>query len=197
MPSPQLQVIIREAREWIVMAKQMLSSHDETSADSYCISRSCQQPLTPSQALAIVSHYDLIHRIAYRTPAPVGILNTHTLRAFEALVHGDTSIDSVVLFPLIQAGIDRRDPAYLDRPLRWLSHTLARWHRQAKATLPAMSYGSGKPSDSSSANNLKTHPQAINTRIIPLLLSADLYPFEGSGAPAFKSLLASTYSYRN
>ncbi len=86
--------------------------------------------LSPAEALKAITYYDLIHRIGYCSPAYPETINRHVLRAFEAYIHGDTSVDQYELFRAISLGLKRRDKAYFDGPLEWHSDCLDRWYRQ-------------------------------------------------------------------
>lgn len=139
--------------------------------------------MSPADALTVIVHYDILHRIARGTAAPADTLNRHILAAFRAMTHGDTTVDQYTLFSAISDALNRRrDPAYLGAPLQWYSTTLARWHRQlsprGEATHPSHS-GEAAPSDYDTA------------RRIDLLLHEDLTAFEGTNQPAYKSHLQS------
>lgn len=75
---------------------------------------------------------DLLTRMAYGRPAPDALLNQIFSQVFEARIHGDMTIAESDLYLAIKAGLARRDPAYLGRPLRWLSLTLAEWYSQVR-----------------------------------------------------------------
>ena len=48
---------------------------------------------------------------------------------FEARIRGDKSIDPYLLYRGINAGIAKRDPRYLGRPLQWSTAMLDRWYK--------------------------------------------------------------------
>lgn len=144
--------------------------------------------MSAADALTVIVHYDILHRIARGTAAPADTLNRHILAAFRAMTHGDTTVDQYTLFSAISDALNRRrDPAYLGAPLQWYSTTLARWHRQlsprGEATHPSHS-GEAAPSDYDTA------------RRIDLLLHEDLTAFEGTNQPAYKSHLQSRLQSR-
>lgn len=130
--------------------------------------------LSPGDALTIaVGHYDFVYRTAYNSPTPVADINRQVLRALDAHIAGDTSVDEYDLFRAIADGIERRDPAYLDHPLRWYTLTLERWHDQFR-------YGT----------NLHLLSDYDLNQRITLLQSSDLLAFEGANQSAFKRQLA-------
>lgn len=84
--------------------------------------------MTSDDRLKLLDSYDWMHRIAYRSPAPVKFLNNHILSAFDARIHGDRTVDEFRLFHSIGDALNRRhDEAYFDKPLKWYSMTLGDW----------------------------------------------------------------------
>lgn len=143
--------------------------------------------MSAADALAVIVHYDILHRIARGTAAPADTLNRHILAAFRAMTHGDTTVDQYTLFSAISDALNRRrDPAYLGAPLQWYSTTLARWHSQlsprGEAAAPA---NSGEATTDGEATDYDI------ARRIDLLLHEDLTAFEGTNQPAYKSHLQS------
>ncbi|MDE5745405.1 MAG: hypothetical protein K2H84_07095 [Paramuribaculum sp.] len=115
----------KTAKQWISETEQQLSA------------------MTSADALTAIAAFDIIHRIAHGVSANPQLINKYTLKAFDAYISGDKAVDEYTLFRQIGAGIRRKDPAYADRPLRWHSLSLARWHKQfasgdAADTLSAM-----------------------------------------------------------
>lgn len=145
--------------------------------------------MSPADALTVIVHYDILHRIARGTAAPADTLNRHILAAFRATTHGDTTVDQYTLFSAISDALNRRrDPAYLGAPLQWYSTTLARWHSQLSPRGEAAQPGrSGE-----AATDGEAPPSDYDTaRRIDLLLHEDLTAFEGANQPAYKSHLQS------
>lgn len=131
--------------------------------------------MSAADALAVIVHYDILHRIARGTAAPADTLNRHILAAFRAMTHGDTTVDQYTLFSAISDALNRRrDPAYLGAPLQWYSTTLARWHSQLSPRAP---------------RGEATKPDYDTARLIDLLLREDLTAFEGSNQSAYKRQL--------
>ena len=131
--------------------------------------------MSAADALAVIVHYDILHRIARGTAAPADTLNRHILAAFRAMTHGDTTVDQYTLFSAISDALNRRrDPAYLGAPLQWYSTTLARWHSQLSPRSP---------------RGEATKPDYDTARLIDLLLREDLTAFEGSNQSAYKRQL--------
>lgn len=133
----------------------------------------CLNAYTPGEALRIADAYDLIHRIAHRRPASQQTLGNIALRAFDARLKGDSTVDEYDLYRAIQSAINRKEKAFLGRPLSWLCSRLERWHREA-----AKGYSRTALSD-----------YDILSRAT-ILLQTDLYAFEGSRQADFKRRLA-------
>lgn len=150
--------------------------------------------MSAADALAVIVHYDILHRIARGTAAPADTLNRHILAAFRAMTHGDTTVDQYTLFSAISDALNRRrDPAYLGAPLQWYSTTLARWHSQLSPRAPR-----GEAAPSGEATHPSRSGEAAPTdydtaRRIDLLLHEDLTAFEGTNQPAYKSALRSKH----
>lgn len=85
--------------------------------------------MTAGDALSVIYIFDLIHRIAYGKPAKTDYLDRYRLGAFEAFIRGDKSVDRYELFHALSDEIAKRNKAYFDRPLKWISLCLDRWHR--------------------------------------------------------------------
>lgn len=124
------------------------------------------------KALALIDVYDLLHRVTYRRPADRGFVNGIILRAFEARIHGDISVDEYVLYRAIRSGIGRKDKAFFDRPLQWLCLTEESWYNEA-----VKGYDRSRLSDYDILNRAA------------ILLETDLFAFEGSNQTAFKRRL--------
>lgn len=136
--------------------------------------------MTPANAFHIVEAYDLAHRLAYATPADANTLNAYVLRAFDAMLHGDNTVDRYDMFRTIRRAIARRDRAYFDLPLQWTVLVEEQWYREAKAALSSSAHAAyGKAS--------ATDYDIINRTAI--LLQSDLYAYEGSRQTAFKQAL--------
>lgn len=124
---------------------------------------------TPAAALTLTDAYDLMHRIAYCRPADTSTINPIILKAFEARIHGDRTVDEYILYRAIRTAITRHDKAYLGRPLEWMSRSIDTWYNEAKhgyehTTLP---------------------PYDIISRAT-ILLQTDLRAYEGPRQAAFK-----------
>lgn len=131
------------------------------------------------KALALIDVYDLLHRVTYLRPADRGFINGIILKALEARIHGDRSVDEYVLYRAIRSGIGRKDKAFFDRPLQWLCLTEESWYNEA-----TKGYDRSRLSDYDILNRAA------------ILLETDLFAFEGSNQTAFKHrLLNSTRHY--
>lgn len=132
--------------------------------------------MTASAAFKVTSCYDLIHRIAYHTPAFTDFLNKYTLKAFESMIRGDEAVNRYDMFRRIAAGIDRGDKAYFGRPLQWQSLCLERWYKQF--------------STDTGLEGLSDYDIAQRVNI---LLETDLWAFDPRNQSAFKHHLLNTY----
>lgn len=132
--------------------------------------------LAPGEALLLADHYDLMHRIVFRSPADKGVLDRIILRAFDARIHGDKSVDEYVLYKAVERRIWQREQAFLDKPLTWLSLSLGEWHKQAL-----------KGFDRSELSDYD-----IISRV-NILLNTDLTAFEGRDQQSFKQRLFNQY----
>ena len=92
------------------------------------------------------------------------------LADFEARIRGDKSIDPYLLYRGINAGIAKRDPRYLGRPLQWSTAMLDRWYK-----------------DITGANTGSSLYDLLQKAAI--LMETDLWFYEGANQKAFKQRL--------
>lgn len=85
--------------------------------------------MTAGDALSLFPIYDLVHRIAYNKPADSDIAVRFIFRAFEAHIHGDSSVDIYHLYRMIRKEIRRQNMSFFDRPLMWCSTIIERWFK--------------------------------------------------------------------
>ena len=159
--------IRRSSRQWIEKAEQSLPGY------------------TPGEALETIVAYDFIHRLAYNAAPIPDLIDRHVLRAFEAMLQGDATINKFTLFRRITFGLRRKSPLYTGRPLKWQSHQLARWHKEIKNSLK-------NQRDINTPNN-QSNKEDIEK--ISILLESDLLPFEGTNEAVFKQTLFSTHRH--
>ena len=127
----------------------------------------------------MIDVYDLLHRVTYRRPADRGFVNGIILKALEARIHGDRSVDEYVLYRAIRSGIGRKDKAFFDRPLQWLCLTEESWYNEA-----VNGYDRSRLSDYDILNRAA------------ILRETDLFAFECSNQTTFKRrLLNNTRHY--
>ena len=159
--------IRRSSRQWIEKAEQSLPGY------------------TPGEALETIVAYDFIHRLAYNAAPIPDLIDRHVLRAFEAMLQGDATINKFTLFRRITFGIRRKSPLYTGRPLKWQSHQLARWHKEIKNSMK----------NQRDINNPNNQSNKEDIEKISILLESDLFPFEGTNEVAFKQTLFSTHRH--
>lgn len=146
--------------------------------------------MTAGDALSVIYIFDLIHRIAYGKPAKTDYLDRYRLGAFEAFIRGDKSVDRYELFHALSDEIAKRNKAYFDRPLKWISLCLDRWHRNF---LPA-SRQINNPRPPRQNEYVSAVGQSDYDTICQLtaLLSSDLRAFE-TDQDAYKRRLLTTH----
>lgn len=157
----------RECKDIRRSAKQWLKEVDERLGT-----------LSPAEALKAIACYDIIHRIGYGTPAYPETISKTVLRAFEAFIHGDKSIDEYELFRYISAGLGRREKVYFGRMLEWHSMCLDRWHRQFR-------YGTC----------LDKISEYDRLQRVSILLESNLSAFEAHNEAAFKQRLLNAHKH--
>lgn len=153
----------REARDLMMQASEWVRTVDFNS-------------LTPGEALILADHYDLMHRVAFRLPADKKVLDRIILRAFDARIHGDKSVDEYILYKAVERRIWQREKPFLEKPLTWLGLCISEWHKQAL--------------------NGFDHTELSNYDIISrvnILLTTDLTAFEGRNQQSFKQQLFNRY----
>lgn len=101
-----------------------------------------------------------------------------TLLDFDAMMHGDETVDKYDLFRRIDAGLDRRDREYFGAPLRWQARMLQIWHRQ---------FIGGHSSEPLSDHDTRQR--------VLILLSSDLFPFEARNEARFKATLLKNHKH--
>ena len=102
------------------------------------------------------------------------------LADFEARIRGDKSIDPYLLYRGINAGIAKRDPRYLGRPLPWSTAMLDRWYKDITGT-NAGSFSRGAATEGTTLYDL--------LQKVAILMETDLWFYEGAGQKAFKRRL--------
>lgn len=150
--------IVRLASEWVKTIESRFNSY------------------TPGEALLLADHYDLMHRVAFRLPADKGVLDRIILRAFDARIHGDKSVDEYILYKAVERRIWQREKSFLDKPLTWLGLCINEWHKQALKGF----------------DHTELSDYDIISRV-NILLNTDLTAFEGSNQQTFKQRLFNRY----
>ena len=134
--------------------------------------------MTPSDALKLVDTYEIMHQIAYRSSAKSADTTPVKLAAFDAMLHGDKSVDEYMMYRMIRKAIHRREKAFFDRPFTWTCICEERWHREA-----VEGFDRGRLTDYDILNRLT------------ILLETDLFAYEGSGQDEFKRRLIHEHSH--
>ncbi|MDE6091248.1 MAG: hypothetical protein K2G41_11185 [Duncaniella sp.] len=123
-------------------------------------------------AMDMLAPYDLMHRLAHHSSTPKAFADEYLLKAFEARVHGDRSVNEYHLYRFIKEKLNRRDKSYFGRPLEWYASSLDRWYKK---------FRNGRASE-----NLSDYD---TLEIVSILMSEDLFAFAGSDQNTFKKRL--------
>ena len=164
-----LKRVKRESKDWLKSVRK----HIDT--------------LSVADALKLLGTYDSVHLVAYGTPADPAFLNKYTMAAFESRIRGNKEVDPYILYRQINAGIARRDPLYLGRPLQWSTTMLDRWYKELSGSYTDQGRGASK-----------TLYDIFQKTLI--LMETDLWAYEGANHKAFKQQLSMTIRdclYRN
>lgn len=142
---------------------------------------------SPADALESLTGLELSYRQSdpclRHLPALNQLLNDQIYRAFQAHRKDPESVPLHPLYDAIDDTLRRRpDRRFLRAPLTWQAEQLDRWHAQLPYDHLTKS--------GSSTNHPKTVLQAI-----PLLLKADLFPWEGQRQPAYKRRLSTLLNH--
>ena len=145
---------IKLAKEWVYNVKSKIGE------------------IEAGQAMDMLAPYDLMHRLAHHSPTPKAFADEYLLKAFEARIHGDDSVNEYHLYRFIKEKLDRRDKTYFGRPLEWYASSLDRWFKKFK--------------NGRTIENLSDYD---TLEIVSILLSEDLFAFTGSDQNTFKKTL--------
>ena len=128
--------------------------------------------MTPSDAIAVIEAYELIHKIAYWGAPDINNINQVKLNAFDKMIHGDKQIDEYTMYRIINKAIRQHEPSFLDKPLTWSCHRKEHWYREA-----LKGFDRTVLSDYDILNRVN------------ILLDSDLMAYEGNGQTRFKKRL--------
>lgn len=131
--------------------------------------------LSPAFSLPLLAPYDLVHRLAYGVAADHRLIDRLILRAFNALIGGDTAVDQYILYREIEQRVRNHSSAFFGKPLKWLSVTVERWYDDF------IDIATDTLSDYDILSRLS------------ILLRSDLTALEGNHAEAFKRDLLNQY----
>lgn len=128
--------------------------------------------LTAGDSLSAADCYELVHPVAFGTPAGRSLLDNIRLSAFGAFLRGDKSVDRYTLQRTIARELSRHNKKFLGNPLQWESACIARWHRQFR-------------------HGISIDPMSDYDTInrVSALLSSDLWAFETRNENSFKQNL--------
>ena len=129
-------------------------------------------------AMDMLAPYDLMHRLAHHSSTPKAFADEYLLKAFEARVHGDRSVNEYHLYRFIKEKLERRDRTYFGPLLEWYSVSLDRWFKKFKNGL--------------STENLSDYDAL---EIISVLISEDLFAFVGHDQNTFKRRLFANHNH--
>ena len=147
-------IITKVAREWVNGGKEHIGE------------------MSAGDAMRAAGCLDLMHRLAYGTPADSTLLDTYRLAAFDSFVRGDGSVDRYHLFNMVSSEVRQRNRKFFGKPLQWESMCVDRWHRQFQ-------HGA----------SLEELPDLDTVRRVTALLSSDLWAFETKNESRYKQTL--------
>lgn len=128
--------------------------------------------MTPSDAIAVIEAYELIHRIAYWGAPDPNKINKVKLNAFDKMIHGDKRIDEYTMYRIISKAVRQHESSFLDKPLTWSCCRKECWYREA-----LNGFDRSVLSDYDILNRVN------------ILLDSDLMAYEGLGQTKFKKRL--------
>ena len=130
--------------------------------------------VSPSDSLKIVHSYDLAHRLAYNVSGNPDLVNKCVLGTFDAMIHGDKTVDEYSMYREIDSKVHQKDRLYLDKPLTWNCLSTERWLRSIDDT---------------------AHPEYDTVNRVSILLGADLFVYVGSRQDKYKRSLFEKYRH--
>lgn len=129
-----------------------------------------------ADAFKVISAYDIAYRLAYLTVPDQKILNRYVLAAFDAMLRGNHDIDQYEMYRAVVQGIQRRDAAYFDKPLTWLTTIEEQWYTESKKGF-----------------DTEALPEYDIQNRVAILLRANLMAYEGRNQATYKQTLRRRY----
>lgn len=140
--SPEAIKITQLAKSWVLNIKNRITR------------------MTAGDAMDILEPFDFMYRIANRMAPQQNFIDGYILKAFEARIHGDKSVNEYHLFRFIKNQLDKKNKAFFGRALNWYSASLDRWYKNFR-------YGS-------SIEHLSDYD---TLEIVSILMSENLFVF--------------------
>lgn len=128
--------------------------------------------MSPSEALSVIEAYEIMYRIANWCDKNPEEACKVKLSAFDAMLHGDESVDRYMMFRIIRKAVRQKEKAFLDKPLAWSCLAERRWYLEA-----CEGFDRSQLSD-----------YDILSRV-SILLESDLFAYEGRDQHKFKRRL--------
>ena len=167
-----LKRVRRESKDWLKAVRKQIDT------------------MSVGDALKLLGTYDSVHRVAYGTPADPTFLNRYTMAAFESRIRGNKEVDPYILYRQINAGMARRDPLYLGRPLQWSTTVLDRWYKELSGEYSTFKGGHNR---SGKGGEKPTDTLYDRLQKASILMETDLWAYEGANQKAFKQQLFASY----
>lgn len=134
--------------------------------------------LSAGDALSVTESYDTVCGLVYGSGADHKFVSENRLKAFEARIHGDETINQYELQQAVTREIDRHNPKFFGYPLQWKSVRLDRWHKQFRHGM------------------CLTHESDYDIlQRVSCFLSNDLWAFETRNESRFKQNLFENYKF--
>lgn len=152
--TPEAITTARLAREWVAGIKARIAG------------------MTAGDAMELLEPFDFMHRVGHRSPTPRAFVDEYLMKAFEARIRGDKTVNEYHLFRLIKSELERNNKPFFGRPLKWYCSVLDHWHRK---------FSRGWASEDL--------PDYDTLETVSILMRENLFAFEGSNETAFKKRL--------
>lgn len=151
----------REAIQTIRLAKEWIHNIDVRISN-----------MTTGYAIELLEAYDFMQIVGNHKSISKAFEDDYIFKAFKARIHGDKSVNEYHLFLKISKKLERKEKPYFGGTLNWYSSSLTRWHKQFKNGI--------------AIENLSDYD---TLEIVSILLSENLFVFEGSKQGEFKKKL--------
>lgn len=128
--------------------------------------------MVAGDAMELLEPYDFMHMVGNHTSIPKALENQYIIKATEARIHGDKSVNQYHLYLKIRRKLRLKEITCFGRPLEWYLARLEHWHDKFKC---------GKANEALSDYD--------TLEIVGILMSEDLFAYEGGNQGELKNKL--------